>query len=240
MAERCRHVVAYEIDPLVFRDLKRRLGDWTNVTLVQADFLRCSLPNEPYSVCASLPFNITADVVAKLTTGVDPPNDAYLVIQREAVRRFMVSGQRRFTLISCLLYPRWKVHLLGHIPATAFRPQPAVSAALIHFRLRPQSLVTARDQALFRDLVTQGFVGGSSVGDALRPVFTSRQLRRIAKDLKLKLDGVPSAVRPAQWVALMRFVAEHPQEVKLASIAGAFARLENRHRRLRKSHRTRR
>jgi len=119
-------VVAYETDALVFRDLKRRLGQWANVTLVQADFLRCALPNEPYSACANLAFNITADVVSKLTTGVDPPQDAYLVIQREAVRRFMVDGRRRFTLVACPIYPRWRVRELMHIPAEVFFPQPAI------------------------------------------------------------------------------------------------------------------
>ena len=239
LSGRCRRVVAFEIDPLVFRDLKRRFRDSASVSLVHADFLTCQLPREPYKVCANLPFNITADVVAKLTSGVDPPQDAYLVVQREAAERFTVDRGQRFTLAACLLYPRWRARVLAQVPAAAFRPPPSVNAALLHLRLRPNPLIAARDHALFRDLVAQGFVGGSSLGHALRPLLTARQRRRIATDLKLELDLRPSEVRPQQWVALLRFVVRHRCQVNLASIRGAHVRLRNRQRRLRKSHRTR-
>ena len=239
LAERCRRVVAYEIDARHFRHLKGRFRDSPNVTLVQADFLKCELPRGPYKACASLPFNITADVVAKLTSGLDPPQDAYLVVQREAAERFMVDRRQRITLVACLLYPRWHVRVLAHIPATAFRPSPAVDAVLLHLRLRLNPLTSARDHALYRDLVTQGFVGGESVRASLRPLLTTRQRRRIACDLKLELDQSPSAVRPEQWMGLTRFVSEHGGEVNLHRIRGAHARLRKRQRRLRKWHRTR-
>ncbi|MDE2868442.1 MAG: rRNA adenine N(6)-methyltransferase family protein [Chloroflexota bacterium] len=239
LSQRCRHVVAYEVDPNVFRGLERRFRDSANVTLVHADFLTCALPRGPYKVCANLPFNITADVVAKLTSGVDPPQDAYLVVQREAVQRFIPDRRRRYTLVACLLYPRWHAQVLAHIPATAFRPAPAVDAAQLHLRLRSRPLIAARHDALFRNLVTQGYVGGTCLGRALRPLLTTRQLRRIASDLGLGLDQSPSHVRPQQWVDLLRFVLAHQHQVNLSSICRSHARLQRRQRRLRKSHRTR-
>lgn len=231
--------MAYEVDPRVFRGLERRFRNSANVTLVHADFLTCALPRGPYKVCASLPFNMTADVVAKLTSGVDPPSDAYLVVQREAVQRFIANRRQRVTLVACLLYPRWRVRMLAYIPSTAFRPQPAVDAALLHLRLRPHPLIAARDHALFQDLVTQGFVGGSSLSDALRPLLTARQLRRIGRNLDLGLDQTPAQVRPEQWVALLRFVIARQHQVSLSRIRGSHARLRKRQRRLHKSHRTR-
>ena len=239
LSERCRKVVAYEVDPRVFRGLERRFRDSANVTLVLADFLTCELPRGPYKVCANLPFNITADVVAKLTSGVDPPRDAYLVVQREAAQRFIPDRRRRYTLVACLLYPRWHARVLAHISATAFRPAPAVDAAQLHLRLRSKPLIAARHDALFRDLVTQGFVGGSCLRDALCPLLTTRQLRRIASDLEFGLDQSPSEVRPEQWVALLRFVLAHRHQVNLSSIRRSHARLQKQRRRLRKSHRTR-
>ncbi len=231
--------MAYEVDPRVFRVLERRFRDSANVTLVQADFLTCKLPRGPYKVCANLPFNITADVVAKLTSGVDPPQAAYLVVQREAVKRFTVSRRQRFTLVACLLYPRWHARVLTHIPATAFYPPPSVGAAQLHLKLRSKPLIAARHDALFRDLVTQGFIGGSCLGDALRPLLTTRQLRRIASDLDLELDQSSSHVRPEQWLALLRFVLAHRHQVNLSHIRRSHARLQKQQRRLRKSHRTR-
>lgn len=239
LARRCRHVVAYEIDPGVFRSLERRFRDSANVTLVNADFLCCELPRGTYKVCASLPFNITASIVAKLTSGVDPPQDAYLVVQREAAERYLVRRRQSFTLVACLLYPRWRVRVLAHLPAKVFRPPPAVDAALLRLELRFRPLVRARDFEVYRDLVTQGFVGGASVGAALRPLLTTRQLRRLAGDLKLEISQPPSAVRPEQWVGLARFVSERPDEVNLHGIRRAHAQLQRRQRRLRKRHRTR-
>lgn len=239
LAQRCRHVVAYEVDPHVFRGLERRFGNSANVSLVHADFLSCALPRGPYKVCANLPFNITAEVVAKLTSGVDPPRDAYLVVQREAAQRFTANRRQRVSLVACLMYPRWQAQVLAQIPPTAFRPTPAVDAALLQLRPRSRSLIAARDIALYRDLVTQGFVGGSCLGDSLRRLFTTRQLRRLSSDLDMRLDQSPSRVRPDQWVALLRFVLEHRHQVNLGHIRRSYIRLQERHRRLRKSHRTR-
>ena len=157
LAERCRRVVAYEIDPRLFRHLKGRFRDSPNVTLVQADFLKCELPRGPYKVCASLPFNITADAVAKLTSGLDPPQDAYLVVQREAAERFMVDHRQRITLVACLLYPRWRVRALANIPATAFLPlarcgcraaPPEASASSLDRSARPRLVSRPRDSGL--------------------------------------------------------------------------------------------
>ncbi len=239
LAERGRRVVAYEIDPDLFRSLERRFKASPKATLVHADFLSCELPREPYKVFANLPFNITADVVAKLTSGIDPPRDAYLIVQREAAARFVADGSGPFTLVANLLYPTWHVRTLGRIPAAAFSPPPRVDAALLQLKPRPHPLIPTRDEALFQDLVTHCFMHGTSLRKALRPLLTPTQLRRISRDQRLQLDQSPAEVRPRQWIELTRFIADHPGEVNVFRVRGSRGRLERRQRRLHKTHRTR-
>ena len=240
LTTRCRRVVAYEIDARLFRVLQRRLGAADNATLVRADFLKCELPHEPYKVFASRPFNITADVVAKLTSGSDPPQDAYLIVQREAAERFLTGTQSPSTLIGLLLAPRWSTRILAHLPSTAFRPRPSVRAALLSLSPRSRPLLDRHGEPLYRDLVTHAFgCGTGSLRGALRPVLTARQLRRLSRSLGFRLDSSPCELRPEHWLGMYRFVREQVEPAKQRAIAGSYARLRRRQRRLRKWHRTR-
>ena len=240
LTTRCRRVVAYEIDARLFRVLQRRLGAADNATLVRADFLKCELPHEPYKVFANLPFNITADVVAKLTSGTDPPRDAHLIVQREAAERFVIEAESPSTLVGLLLAPRWSTSILARLPSTAFRPRPSVQAALLRLNLRPRPLLDQYGESLYRDLVTHAVVCGTgSLRGALRPVLTARQLRRLSRTLGFRLDSSPRELRIDHWLGLCRFVREHVEPSKRRAIAGSYARLRRQQSRLRKWHRTR-
>ena len=83
-------VLALEKDSRYAERLTRRYADCPRVAIFAADALDVPLPVTPYKVVASIPYDITTAIVAKLTSGVSPPADAFLVMQREAADR--VSG----------------------------------------------------------------------------------------------------------------------------------------------------
>ena len=240
LAARCRHVIAYEADSRLCRSLERRLRTAGNLTLRAADFLESQLPGEPHKVFANVPFNITADVVAKLTSGVDPPLDVYLIVQREAAERYAITPDRRSTLIACLMNPRWDIRVLAHIPRTEFGPRPKVDAALLRLRRRRRPLIESAAAAVYADLVTHAYSSGRrTLKQSLRPVLTARQLGRLSRDLGFEPHQHPAELRPDQWLGLARFVLDRVAPSKRRLIAGASARLETRRRRLTKWHRAR-
>ena len=94
LAARCRQVIAVEKDPVLVEELRARFAQGGNVALFAADFLEFPLPLTSYKVFANIPFNITAAIVGKLTSGISPPSDAYLGMQREAADRFLGHAAR--------------------------------------------------------------------------------------------------------------------------------------------------
>ena len=143
--------------PVVYHPEERRL------TLFAADFLDFPLPSTPYKVFASIPYNATAAIVGKLTSGIDPPKDAYLVVQREAAQRFI--GWPNGTLVAAQLHPWFHVSIEHAFRRTDFRPVPAVESVLLRLRLRAKPLVPPSQRDRYLDLVVA--------------IFTRRQLLRM-------------------------------------------------------------
>ena len=88
LARHAGRVVAVEKDPVLAARLRRRFRRTGNVRIVAGDFTRSRLPAHRYRVFANLPFNITALVVKRILFGGNPPDEAHLVVQKEAAERF--------------------------------------------------------------------------------------------------------------------------------------------------------
>ena len=93
LARRCREVVAVEFDGALSEALRTRFLSDDRVMIVSSDFLRFRLPDVPYKVLGNIPFNRTAEIVRRLVQADSPPQDAWLVIQREAAERFAGSPE---------------------------------------------------------------------------------------------------------------------------------------------------
>ena len=152
LARRCRQVLAIEKDPNLARRLTHRFASERTVAIFATDFLEFPLPSSRYKVFASIPFAITTAIVSKLTTGVSPPEDAWLVMQREAAQRFL--GQPVGTLVSALMYPWFAAEVRHHFRRQDFVPQPGVDVDLLHLSRRSQPLIPAECEMNFRDLVS--------------------------------------------------------------------------------------
>src|SRR5437016_491628 len=98
LARRGCRVLAVENDPALAAYLAERFASFESVRVVHADTLDVPLPRQPYKVFSNIPFDATAAIVSRLTGVAWSPDDAYLVMQREAAERFV--GQPRATLVS--------------------------------------------------------------------------------------------------------------------------------------------
>ena len=142
LARRCRQVLAIEKDATLARRLAQRFAAERAVAVFAADFLEFPLPSSRYKVFANIPFAITTAIVSKLTTGVSPPEDAWLVMQREAAQRFL--GEPGGTLVSALLHPWFTGQIRHHFRRSDFVPQPGVEVVLLHLSRRGEPLKPMR------------------------------------------------------------------------------------------------
>ena len=238
LAARCRQVLAVEKDPELAEQLRVRFASAANVAVFAADFLCCPLPVTRYKVFASIPFNVTTAIVAKLTSGVSPPADAYMVVQQEAAARFL--GEPRETLAAVLLKPWFEPTVVHRFRRTDFAPVPRVDVVLLRLRQREPPRVDPHEAPLFRDFVVYAFTGWQpTLRDALARVLPHRALAQVERHAKIDLGRPPTSIPFDAWLDLFAGFRGLGDERAQRAVRGAEERLRQQQDRLEKSHRTR-
>jgi len=205
LARTCRQVLAIEKDANLTRKLTQRFALERAVAIFQADFLEFPLPASRYKVFANIPFSITTAIVSKLTSGVSPPEDAWLVLQREAAQRFL--GEPGGTLVSALLHPWFSSQVRHHFRRTDFVPPPSVEVVLLQLSRRPEPLITRENERSFRDLVTFAYTAWQpTVEAALATALPASLCARIGREAGVDAGRPPSELKGDDWVALTRAV----------------------------------
>ena len=237
LADRCRAVVANEIDGPLCDALRTRFVHRQNVRVRRGDFLAESLPREPYKVFANPPFDITSAIIARLVGADRPPEDTFLVVQREAAARYC--GLPDETLAALLLKPFFAPSVVHRFERTDFVPTPSVEAVMLRLRKRGPPLVARDDAPAYRDLVVSGFTTWRpTISAALARPLGPRAARRL-----LNAADLDPALRPAQvpfdaWLRLFALFTRMPDALQ-SRVAGADARLRRQQSHLQKEHRSR-
>ena len=199
LARRCKQVVAIEKDPRLSAPLRQQFANRPNVTIREGDFLDYHLPRKPYKVFANIPFNITTAIVTKLTSAEYPPEDAYLVMQKEAADRFL--GRPHESLYSVLLKPWFEVQMVHRFRRRDFVPEPRVDVVMLRLRKRGPPLIRRADRQSFRDFVVYSFTTWRpTLSDILKSIFTGQQLQRIRKELDIDPGATPTSLTFEQWL----------------------------------------
>jgi 23S rRNA (adenine-N6)-dimethyltransferase len=238
LALRCQRVVAIENDPRLTPRLRRRFANIPNVTIVERDFLGYPLPREPYQVVANIPFNITSAIVTQLTLAPCPPENAYLIMQREAAENLV--GRPRESLRALLLQPWFKIEIVRRLRRSDFTPAPRVDIVMLRLRKRGPPLVREVDQRRYRDFVTHVFTAWKpTVEHSLRRLCTRRQLDTVHKSLDFDLTVSPTSLTFERWLALFAAFQSLGSDRGAAAIDGSAQRLKQHQGALHKIHRTR-
>jgi len=212
LARCCSQLWAVEVDERLCGALRARFADAPHVCVVHADFLEWKRPAElgaRYKLVGNLPYARTAEIVRRLTEGPgasDGPEDAWLVVQLEAARRFAGAPFAPETLRSLSLKPWWQVEIARRLERSDFSPPPAVDSALLWMARRARPLVD--DRALYREFLGRAFAdGGASVRRRLEPLLSARQVSRLALDLRFDSKSSAAGLGFDQWLGLFRFWA---------------------------------
>lgn len=238
LARRFRRVVAVEVDPRLARRLRQTFADQPHVVIYQGDFLRQRLPDEPYTVVANIPFNITSAIVTKLTSAPRPPEDAYLAMQREAAATLL--GQPRENLRALLLKPWYAMEVVHHFQRADFTPAPRVDVVMLRLRKRGPPLIANAQRRAYRDFVAHTFTAWRpTVEDTLARLCTRRQLSALGRTLDFEMQVPPTALTFEQWLTLFARFTDAADERARRAIAGSERRLLQRQGALQKDHRTR-
>jgi 23S rRNA (adenine-N6)-dimethyltransferase len=238
LARLCKRVVAIEKDDALSSALKAKCHDLHNLVIHTGDFLLHPLPREPYKVFSNIPFNITSSIVARLTSEGNTPEDAYLVLQKEAAFTFL--GKPKETLKSILLQPWFDLKIIHSFSRFDFSPVPHVDAVLLHICKRSPPLISRIDRQPFRDFVVYCCTAWNPTLECtLRNIFSYRQIKQIRSDCGLSPDTIPTSLCFEQWLTLYKIYKAIGNPQAILTVSGSEKRLHRQQKRLCKIHRTR-
>jgi 23S rRNA (adenine-N6)-dimethyltransferase len=225
LASVARQVIAIEKDPELVQRLRKRFRLLDNVEIVEQDFLAYSFRTSlgigvpaqrqqtriaEYKVFASIPYNCTAQILRKILHQRSMLSEAYLILQKEAAKKF--SGLPRETLVSILIKPFFEFEILSYLRRTDFCPVPGVDSVLLSIKRRTRPLIETQDVAPYRDFVQYGFARWKpNLKLGFKNVFTYKQWKRMARDLKFPLNATPTDLSFEQWLGLYRRFKDSPR-----------------------------
>jgi 23S rRNA (adenine-N6)-dimethyltransferase len=216
------NVIAVEKDSHYVDVITENIADKTNLEIVQTDFLRYPLPrNEKYSVFSNLPFNVTTQMLQKVLGNINSPQKAVFILQREAFERYESNS-----LISLEFSPWYEIKKLMKFEQSDFTPMPTVNTVLAEFTLREYPEVDIKDRADYLDFITYIFkFSNPTLHNALRKVFTDKQIEFIRKNLKRDLKVTPARLLSADWCKIFNSYNDYCTKDKKIMIRGSFKRL---------------
>lgn len=237
LLEKGARVIGIEKDEILYRKCKQRVFQREKVSIHHADFLQWEFPpDHKYKVFANIPFIQTADIVNKLIFNKAPPEDCYLILQKEAAEKY--AGIPGDTLISLLIKPLFWVDIIYHLKRSDFYPVPSVDIALIQFEKRKCQLVPEEYYDLYKDFIIFCREGSNrTIKKALKNLFPYSQIKQISNLLGIDYRSNPVELNFMQYLCIFQYYLGNDQR-NIALIHGADARLFQQQAKKIKIHRT--
>lgn len=201
LAKRAGTVDAYEIDSDIYHTLKEKLTEETNVTVLNRDFLLASMPQKhSYKIFSNIPFSITTEIVRKIMSCENLPQEIWLIMEKGAAMRFC--GKPGESLLSLQIKPFYTMRIEYYFKRTDFHPMPSVDVVLLHFHRKLQPDIMRMQRRAYNEFIRYTLKYGLY---GKKAVLTPRQISNA-----LRLAGLPLIERSGtmlyvQWLCLFRY-----------------------------------
>ena len=161
LVERGARVIAVEIDPDLAATLAERLGNPSNLTVVEGDARKLDIgelaaSGTRYKVAGNLPYYAANPIIRRFLEAERQPTLMALTLQEEVARNMAAApGKMGFLSAAVQYYATAKV--VCKVPARSFRPPPKVTSAVVRLDLLPKPAVDVDDGPAFLEVVKSGF-----------------------------------------------------------------------------------
>ena len=162
---RAGKVVAVEVDKKLEPVLQETLGEFDNLQIIFGDVLKqdiAALVKEKFAglrpmACANLPYYITSDILAAFLEA-KCFDSVTVMVQKEVAQRICAKpGTEAYGAFTVFCQYHAQPEILFDVPAGCFIPQPKVTSAVLHLKVRTQPVCPIRDEKLFFRVVRASF-----------------------------------------------------------------------------------
>ena len=136
LARRCKQVIAVEPDYETAELLRKNVGKFENVQIVEQDFLEMPLPEVPYKVFANPPFHLSSAILHKLDEADNPPEAIYLILQKQFALKLLNNDRHYTSQLGKQLFVHYAPRIRLPMRPNYFTPPPAVPTVLLELKRR--------------------------------------------------------------------------------------------------------
>ncbi len=155
LKEQCKSVLAVESDRKLVSVLRDQLGEAANVTIIDGDILKASIPSFNKSVSIP-PYQISSRLLVWLFNRAF--DCAVLVFQREFANRLVATpGSEDYGWLTVFTYYNVEIELLDMIHKSMFYPQPKVDSVITCLRPKTPRAFTSDNLATVKQLLQTFF-----------------------------------------------------------------------------------
>lgn len=189
-----------ELDRDLVKYLKTNFKLSEQVTIHQQDILKfhlAQLSTEPHAlrVIGNLPYNISTPVLFHLLKSHELISDMTFMLQLEVVQRMSAGvGDKNYGRLGIMLQYYCEVEHLFNVPATAFKPQPKVSSAIVRLTPHKEKPIKVRDIRMLETVVRSAFnMRRKTLRNSLRSPMKEAGLSDLPVDLSLRPENLSLA-----------------------------------------------
>lgn len=243
LIKRFDNITVFEYDIKLFNTLKEKFKNNDNIKLLNEDFLKSNLPKDKFSIISNIPFNITAEIIRKITNKASNLNKAYIIMQKDASFRFVNNIKDGETsLLSNIIQTNFEINFLLDIPSKNFSPQPKFDAGLVLFEKREKPVfLNINEEKTFLDFLCYLFDRSRpEIIRALNTIVNKKVANQLLERLKIKKNKRIKSVKFIDWVNLFKNIDFRFNTKINILIKDSYRRLLEKQAGLQKTNRTRR
>lgn len=145
-----------EIDPDSVEWLRERFPALQE-KIIEADFLRYTLPEQKTALIGNFPYHITSPIFFRVLEHHDRITEVVAMIQKEVAERIVSApGSKTYGLLSVLLQTFYDVRYLFTVGEQVFYPRPKVKSAVIRLERNDRQILPC-DEKFYFTVVKKAF-----------------------------------------------------------------------------------
>ena len=120
-----------EIDKDLISYLSEKYSKYENINLINSDILKFNIKKKYQLIISNLPYNISSQILVKLSLLRNNPNILILMFQKEFAERIL---DKKLNAINSLVKCFYDVYLSFNVSKNSFRPIPKIDSSVLIFK----------------------------------------------------------------------------------------------------------
>ncbi len=131
-----------EIDTELVKNLIDKFKDHNFLNVINNDILKYDIKNNYDLVISNLPYNISSQVLIKLSLMREVPNEMILMFQKEFATKLL---EDKLNSINSIINCFFKIRLKFHVSKNCYRPIPKVDSSVLKFEKLNKSFIKTNE-----------------------------------------------------------------------------------------------